>query len=130
MATETETARYDRTCNECGRLYRTASRNQGGPFHFMIVTIYSQPDDRMQIVGHWRSGDWIVGQTLYLRRRDGRYIPITDAEMLPAINQVCENRGQRSLLVPNNKHLQPRGCISAFPEGITEDLITGHTEGT
>ncbi|MEV5746475.1 hypothetical protein AB0L00_01535 [Actinoallomurus sp. NPDC052308] len=92
--------------------------------------MYSQPGDRVRIVGHWRSGDWVVGQTLHLRRRDGRHVPITDAEMLPAINQACEQRGQRALLVRSDKHLQPRGCIWFFPGGVPEGELTGHIDGT
>ncbi|WP_285581605.1 hypothetical protein [Actinoallomurus iriomotensis] len=83
----------------------------------MIVSFSSQPDNRIRIVGHWRSGDWKAGQTLYLRRRDGQQIPIIGAEMLPAVNEICEVRGQRALLVPDNKHLQPHGCIWAVERG-------------
>lgn len=121
MGAESETASYEHTCLECGVRYTIGSRDQGGPFHFKIVSLYSQPDNRMVIVGHWRSGDWKAGQTLRLWRRDGYQIPITGAEMLPAVNQVCEDRGQRALLVPNNKHLQPHGCIWAARESPPGD---------
>jgi hypothetical protein len=121
VGAESETASYERTCRECGVSYAVGSRDQGGPFHFMIVSLSSQPDTRMRIIGHWRSGDWKVGQTLYLRRRDGHQVPIIGAEMLPELNQVCEDRGQRALLIPNDKHLQPHGCIWATRTGPPGD---------
>ncbi|GAA2738854.1 hypothetical protein GCM10010439_74230 [Actinocorallia aurantiaca] len=117
---ESETAVLNRKCEECGESYTAVSRNQGGPFHFMVVLFGEWPDGRMRVGGHWRSGDWVAGQALYFWRRDGHRVVITNAEMLPALNEACERRGQRELLVPQEKSLQSRGCIWAIPESPTD----------
>lgn len=102
----------ERVCG-CGERYRVASRGQGGPFHFRTMTMKAGPGRSVRIIGHWRSGDWRPGETLELRRRDGFRLLITGARMEPAISMGSELRGQRSLLVPEHRSLQPGGCIWA-----------------
>jgi hypothetical protein len=65
-------------------------------------------------MGHWRSGDWNPGERLELRRRDGQIHLIGDAEMMSAVNEASEIRGQRTLLVANHPSLQPESCIWAL----------------
>jgi hypothetical protein len=69
----------------------------------------------VRITGHWRSGDRHPGETLELRRRDGYRVTIAGAQMEPAANEITERRGQRTLLVPEHKSIQPGGCIWAMP---------------
>jgi hypothetical protein len=102
-----------RVCARCGEPYQQAGRGNGGWFHFMVVAMYSRPDGRIQVTGHWRAGDWIDGAPLVLRTRDGRRAAIVGAEMEPPRNNACEARGQRTLIVPEFSPLASSGCIHA-----------------
>lgn len=106
----------ERICGECAEQYCVDSRGKGGPFHFRAMWMDAGPEATVRISGHWRSGDWHPGETLELRRRDGYRVMITGAQMEPAANEMTERRGQRTLLVPEHKSIQPGGCIWAMPD--------------
>jgi hypothetical protein len=103
----------ERVC-ACGELYRPISRDRGGPFHFRVMRITSGPDGKVTLMGHWRSGDWKPGELLELRRRDGHRLMVTDAEMMPAVNEATGIRGQRTLLATGHRSLQPQSCVRAL----------------
>jgi hypothetical protein len=104
---------WERRC-ECGERYLAARRGQGGPFHFRVKRVTPVPYGKAALMGHWRSGDWNPGERLELRRRDGQIHLIGDAEMMSAVNEASEIRGQRTLLVANHPSLQPESCIWAL----------------
>lgn len=128
MAIKSEIASYDKICNECCKVYAIGSRSQDGPFHFMIVTSSVQPDNRVQVVGLWRSGDWVTGQTLYLLRRDGHHVPIINAEMLPALNQAARTADSEFF----SQATSPSATWVSLgaPRRFLRELTAGHIEGT
>jgi hypothetical protein len=111
--TESTEAPAIRICEGCGRSYLVGSRDQGGPFHFKVMTLKLLSDGRVELLGHWRSGNWVPGQALRQRTRDGRVVEVVPVEMLPARTPGAEIRGQRSLLFHRCDSVESGACLAA-----------------
>jgi hypothetical protein len=107
----------ERTC-PCGRSYNFLTRGVTGPFHFRVMTP-KRDEDTVVITGHWRSGAYSPGASLYLDRRDGRHVDVQDLLIEPMPDGPAKERGQRRVRV-----------TTASPEAFTDNCGCIVEEGT
>jgi hypothetical protein len=108
---ENEQVDNERVCGECGSTYDPATRGVAGPFHFLVVSVIPGPGTPVSVVGHWRSGAWLSGESLSLNKPDGATTVLT-AAMDPIAETTAARRGQRRLtLTFESTPDVVRGCI-------------------
>jgi hypothetical protein len=104
---------WPRRCDGCGEMYDARDRRVRGPFHFRVMSADAESDATHRLVGHWRAGLWLDGESLELRCKDGHTVRLLEATMDEPVSVKAGQRGQAVLHVRAEKadDVQAGGCI-------------------